>query len=169
MDGPRVLDDRRRLPLRSALGLLQLPPRAPELRILHRWLDTWSGIGLVVVRMRRQGFQISLGEHAAGQLRLWRSRPLFRLRGNQYCDSGQPRRTSTEGHQPPGQTRPGAPPASKTTCPADMPIKGNFTTTSGERCIYHRPGGEFYGRTKPERRYATEAEAEQDGCRPSTR
>jgi hypothetical protein len=25
---------------RAALGFLQLPPRAPELRLLHRWLDT---------------------------------------------------------------------------------------------------------------------------------
>ena len=53
--------------LRAALGFLQLPRRAPELRLLHRWLDTWSGIGLVVVGMQRQGFQVSVGEHGAGQ------------------------------------------------------------------------------------------------------
>ena len=39
----------------------------PELRLLHRWLDSWSGIGLIVVGMRHQGFQVSLGEHGAGQ------------------------------------------------------------------------------------------------------
>jgi competence protein ComEC len=48
-------------------------------------------------------------------------------------------------------------------------IKGNFTTYSGERCIYHVPGGAFYGKTNPERCYATEAEARQDGCRRSKR
>ncbi len=42
----------RRLPgIRAALGFLQLPPREPELRLLHRWLDTWAGLGLVVAGM----------------------------------------------------------------------------------------------------------------------
>ena len=35
--------------LTAALGFAQLEPRAPELRLLHRWLDTWTGLGLVVV------------------------------------------------------------------------------------------------------------------------
>jgi len=60
-------DDRRRQLLRAALGFLQLPPRAPELRLLHRWLDSWSGIGLIVVGMTHQGFQVSLGEHGASR------------------------------------------------------------------------------------------------------
>jgi len=34
MGGPQVSDDRRRALLRAAL------------RLLHRWLDTWNGIGL---------------------------------------------------------------------------------------------------------------------------
>jgi len=37
--------------LAAALGFLALGPREPELRLLHRWLDSWSGIGLVVVGM----------------------------------------------------------------------------------------------------------------------
>jgi hypothetical protein len=45
MDGPRVPDDRSRLLLRAALGFLQVVPRAPELCLLHRWLDTWRGVG----------------------------------------------------------------------------------------------------------------------------
>lgn len=65
--------------------------------------------------------------------------------------------------------RPGAPPQDAWTCPARQPIKGNFTTYSGEPCIYHLPGGEFYGRTKPERCYATGDDARQDGCRASKR
>jgi hypothetical protein len=57
----------RRSRLTAALGFLQLEPRAPELRLLHRWLDSWSGIGLIVVGMSHQGFQVSVGEHGAGQ------------------------------------------------------------------------------------------------------
>lgn len=65
-------------------------------------------------------------------------------------------------------SRPGVPPQGMS-CPVSHPIKGNFTTYSGERCIYHVPGGEFYGKTRPERCYATEAEAVADGCRRSKR
>jgi hypothetical protein len=65
--------------------------------------------------------------------------------------------------------RPGVPPQDAWTCPATQPIKGNFTTYSGERCIYHPPYGEFYGKTKPERCYATADDARQDGCRASRR
>jgi hypothetical protein len=61
------------------------------------------------------------------------------------------------------------PPASAWACPATHPIKGNFTTYSGERCIHHVMGGGFYDKTKPERCYATEGEARRDGCRRSRR
>ncbi len=67
----------------------------------------------------------------------------------------------------PGQA--GVPPRDAWTCPPSHPIKGNFTTYSGEPCIYHVPGGQFYGKTKPERCYATEEEARRDGCRRSKR
>ena len=63
----------------------------------------------------------------------------------------------------------GLAPTEAWTCPTTHPIKGNFTTYSGERCIYHVPGGQFYDKTKPERCYATENEARQDGCRRSKR
>ncbi len=65
--------------------------------------------------------------------------------------------------------RPGLPPQDAWTCPLSHPIKGNFTTYSGERCIYHMKGGQFYLKTKPERCYATEADAVKDGCRRSKR
>ena len=58
-------DDRRRLPLRSALGLLQLPPRAPELRLLHRWLDTWAGLGLVVAGVATRSIRFPHRGHAS--------------------------------------------------------------------------------------------------------
>jgi hypothetical protein len=42
------LDRRRRL-LRAALAAVLVPAQAPELQLLHRWLGTWTGIGLIVV------------------------------------------------------------------------------------------------------------------------
>jgi hypothetical protein len=65
--------------------------------------------------------------------------------------------------------RPGVPPQDVWTYPLTHPIKGNFTTYSGERCLYHMKGGQFYGKTKPERCYATEGDAVEDGCRRSKR
>ena len=35
----------------------------PELHTLHRWLDTWRGIGDVVVGMHRQGYDLQLTEY----------------------------------------------------------------------------------------------------------
>jgi hypothetical protein len=66
------------------------------------------------------------------------------------------------------QHRRGVSPASWL-CPMSHPIKGNFTAYTGERCIYHSPGGEFYDRTKPEICYATPTDAIADGCRASLR
>jgi hypothetical protein len=67
------------------------------------------------------------------------------------------------------QSRPGVSPTDAWTCPLTHPIKGNFPTYSGERCIYHMKGGQYYGKTKPERCYATEEDAVRDGCRRSKR
>ena len=63
----------------------------------------------------------------------------------------------------------GVPPDRKGQCPADHPIKGNFTTYSGEPCIYHVPGGRFYDKANAERCYASESSAQADGCRKSKR
>jgi hypothetical protein len=46
--------------LRAALGFLSVEPREPELEMLHRWLDTWSGIGHVIAGMSRQGYDLEL-------------------------------------------------------------------------------------------------------------
>ena len=60
----------RRLPtLRAALGLLQLPPRAPELQLLHHWLDSWTGVGLIAVGLRRQGWDLQLTQYGDGNWR----------------------------------------------------------------------------------------------------
>jgi hypothetical protein len=62
-----VTDARARL-LRAALGFA-LVPNEPELRVLHRWLDCWRGIGDVVVRMARQGWDLQLTEYDAERWR----------------------------------------------------------------------------------------------------
>ncbi len=68
------------------------------------------------------------------------------------------------------QQQPGAvAPVSAWDCPVTHVIKGNFTTYSGERCIFHIPGGQFYSKTKPERCYRTLQDAIADGCRQSLR
>jgi hypothetical protein len=53
--------------LRATLAAVFVRAEAPELRLIHDWLDSWSGIGLVVVGLAHQGFQVSLGEHGAGR------------------------------------------------------------------------------------------------------
>jgi hypothetical protein len=40
---------------------------APELKVMHDWFDSWSGIGLAVVGMAHQSFTVSLGDHGAGR------------------------------------------------------------------------------------------------------
>jgi hypothetical protein len=40
-----------------------VPPIAPELRLLHRWLDGWRGVGDVITGMKRQGYEVSIGDH----------------------------------------------------------------------------------------------------------
>jgi hypothetical protein len=54
-----MLDARGRL-LRAALGFARIEALTPELRLLHRWLDTWSGIGHVVAGMARQDYDVEL-------------------------------------------------------------------------------------------------------------
>jgi hypothetical protein len=67
------------------------------------------------------------------------------------------------------QQQGGVRPAGPYTCPASHPIKGNFTASTGERCIFHLPGGELYSQTKPEMCYAMPADAVADGCGPPRR
>jgi hypothetical protein len=37
--------------LRAALAAVLVRARAPELTLVHRWLDSWAGIGLIVIGM----------------------------------------------------------------------------------------------------------------------
>jgi hypothetical protein len=51
-------------------------------------------------------------------------------------------------------------------CPSDYPIKGNIRQNSSEK-IYHKPGWQYYPKTKPEECFATESDAAVEGYRPS--
>jgi len=61
--------DSRRANLRAALGFLRLPPTEPELQLLHRWLDNWTGVGLITVGVERRGMRLSLSHIADGEWR----------------------------------------------------------------------------------------------------
>src|SRR5262249_51052585 len=69
------MSDRRSL-LVAALGfvLLRNWRSGPELVTLHAWLDTWSGLGAIVVGMDRHGFELWLATDRNG----WRSTFLHR-------------------------------------------------------------------------------------------
>jgi hypothetical protein len=59
--------DHRGRRLRAALAAVLVKAPALELALVHRWLDSWAGIGLVVVGMAHQGYQVSLGEHGTAR------------------------------------------------------------------------------------------------------
>ena len=61
--GRATSPDDRRTRLTVTLGFARLEPRVPELHALHRWLDTWRGIGDVAAGMHRQGFDLQLTEY----------------------------------------------------------------------------------------------------------
>jgi hypothetical protein len=62
--------------------------------------------------------------------------------------------------------RPGVPPDSPWTCPDTHPIKG-YVLAESEARLYYLPGSRFYAEASPERCYATETDAQQDGGRPA--
>jgi hypothetical protein len=69
-NGPGMTADRRRSLLVAALGFTLVESRAPELAPVHRWLDTWSGIGLITEGMARQDYDLQLTRYDA---RGWRA------------------------------------------------------------------------------------------------
>ena len=58
-----IVDRRARL-LLVTLGFLRLEGQLPPaLLTLHRWLDTWRGIGHLAVGMARQGYDLQLARY----------------------------------------------------------------------------------------------------------
>ena len=55
--------------MRTALAFAQLSPGAPELQLLHRWLDSWRGLGDIVGGMRRLGYDLQLVSYGNGYWR----------------------------------------------------------------------------------------------------
>ena len=49
---------RRLATLRATLGFVFVPPAEPELHLLHRWLDSWRGVGLLAVGLHRIGYDL---------------------------------------------------------------------------------------------------------------
>ena len=70
--------DRRRALLVAALGFALLEHQTDELDVLHAWLDSWRGIGLIVVGMARHGYDLSLTSDENG----WRATFLHRSHVN---------------------------------------------------------------------------------------
>jgi hypothetical protein len=54
--------------LRAALAAALVLADAPE-ALVHRWLDTWAGIGLIAVGLRRQGWDLQLTQYGDGNWR----------------------------------------------------------------------------------------------------
>jgi hypothetical protein len=54
----------------AALAAVLVRDRARELDLVHQWLDTWAGLGLVVAGMTHQGWDVQLTAYAA---RDWRA------------------------------------------------------------------------------------------------
>jgi hypothetical protein len=66
---PRDATDARAHLLRAAVAFVLAPPTEPELRLLHRWLDGWRGIGHITAGMFRQGWDLQLTEYGDGYWR----------------------------------------------------------------------------------------------------
>jgi hypothetical protein len=59
----------RRAILVAALAFARLGPVAHELVMLHRWLDSWAGVGQVVAEMQRHGWDVQLTAYGDGSWR----------------------------------------------------------------------------------------------------
>jgi hypothetical protein len=51
--------------LRAALAAVLVRDHAPELRLVREWLDSWSGIGLIIAGMTHQGWDVQLTAYSA--------------------------------------------------------------------------------------------------------
>jgi hypothetical protein len=61
--------DRARRRLRAALASVLVQAEAPELALVHRWLDNWHGVGLLAVGLHRIGYDLDLRQYGDGHWR----------------------------------------------------------------------------------------------------
>ena len=59
--------EQRRVNLVAALGFAQVAANEPVLNALRSYLNSWRGVGDVVVGMARQGYDLQLTEFNGGQ------------------------------------------------------------------------------------------------------
>jgi hypothetical protein len=76
--------DRHARRLRVALAAVLVRDAAPELRLVRDWLDSWSGIGLIIAGMPHQGWTCRSRAYAA---RDWRAN--FFPRRHRALDRGR--------------------------------------------------------------------------------
>ena len=55
--------------LRAALAAVLVHADEPELRLVHRWLDNWHGVGLLAVGLHRVGDDLDLRQYGDGHWR----------------------------------------------------------------------------------------------------
>jgi hypothetical protein len=75
--------------LRAALAAVLVTDNPPELRLVRHWLDSWSGLGLIIAGMTHQGWDVQLTAYAAA-----------RLAGRTSSRSASPTPSSAEGPPP---------------------------------------------------------------------
>ena len=68
--------------LRAALAAVLVQHNAPALRLMHEWLDNWSGSGLIIAGMTHQGWDVQLTAYAARDWRPTSSRLASRTRSS---------------------------------------------------------------------------------------
>ena len=55
--------------LRAALAAVLVQAEAPELALVHRWLDNWHGVGLLAVGLHRIGYDLDSRQYGDGHWR----------------------------------------------------------------------------------------------------
>lgn len=54
--------------LRAALAAVLVTSPTPEVELVHRWLDSWTGVGLLAA-LQRQGWDLQLTAYGDGHWR----------------------------------------------------------------------------------------------------
>ena len=55
--------------MRAALAAALVQADAPELALVHKWLNSWRGVGLLAVGLHRTGYDLDLRQYGDGNWR----------------------------------------------------------------------------------------------------